>query len=268
MASDCKVKDLPTLKREIRALLISSKHGCTPRQLQNDYLQMLGESIPYHFLGFSNFMDFIQSMPDVVSICRTRNNVTLYGVADSKTANIQKLVSKQRSRPGTCSSSHVHLNMVTKNYQPEPKEPEVPPIFKIRLKELMLSHPNGIALKSFNEAFAKRFHHYIAYHHWGFSSLEAMILSVPDILLICNDTTRNIKMVKRVIPQGRASAKKENPGENQIDRRGHFHLFHSKNWLIIGGKEKNSSINWCSLQKAHEITNSDVVQNSTAATSE
>ena len=64
----------------------------------------------------------------------------------------------------------------------------------------MLSHPNGIALKFFNEAFAKRFGHRIAFGNYGFDSIESMILSVPDTLLIHTDTTRNIKMVKRVFP--------------------------------------------------------------------
>jgi len=49
----------------------------------------------------------------------------------------------------------------------------VPFLFQTRLKELMLSHPNGIALKFFNEAFAKRYHHYIAFRNWGFDSIES-----------------------------------------------------------------------------------------------
>lgn len=201
MASDCKVKDLVTLKREIRALLISSKHGSTPEQLQNDYLKVMGESIPYHFLGHTNFMSFIYSIPDVVSVCRSRNNTVLYGIADSKTKKIQDLVSKQRSNQNNWPTSAPRISMITKNTQPVPKKPEVPPVFKARLKEMMLSHPNGVALKFFNEAFAKRFHHYIAYRNWGFECLEDMVVSVEDILFIHNDTTRNIKMVKRVLPQ-------------------------------------------------------------------
>ena len=215
MASDCKVKDLVTVQREIRALLISTKHGCTPKQLQNDYLQVIGENIPYHFFGHSNFMSFIYSMPEIVSVCRSRNNVVLYGVADSKTRNIQKLVSKQRSRFHNL-SSEPRMNMITSSTSPVPKKAEVPPTFKIRLKEFMLSHPNGIALKFFNEAFAKRFHYFIAFHLWGFNSLEAMISSVPEILVIWNDTTRNIKMVKRTPPPDKSKRVEEsNPKKEE-----------------------------------------------------
>ena len=201
MASDCKVKNLEALKREIRALLISSKHGCTPQQLQDDYLQVMGESIPYHYLGFTNFLTFIYSIPDVVSVCRSRNNIVLYGVADKKTQKIKDLVSKQRDKKGAgCTSTAPRMNMVTSTHKPTPKEPAVPTEFKLRLKELMLSHPNGIPLKFFNEAFAKRFCHYIAHRNYGFDSIESMIHAVPDVLEIHKDTTRNIEMVKRVFP--------------------------------------------------------------------
>ena len=228
MASDTKVKDLVTLKREIRALLISSKRGCTPEQLQNDYLQVMGENIPYHFLGHTNFMSFIYSIPDVASVNRSRNNPVLYGVADSTTKKIQDMVSKQRDSGSSWSStsSAPRMNQITRTTQPAPKSPQVPPVFKARLREMMLSHPNGVALKFFNEAFSKRFHHYIAYRNWGFDSLEEMVNSVKDILFIHNDTTRNIKMVKRVPAQ-------EKPGTKGSEG--------SK------GAKKDAAINWYSL---------------------
>lgn len=229
MASDCKVKDLVTLKREIRALLISSKHGCTPKQLQNDYIQVMGESIPYHFLGHTNFMSFIYSIPDVVSVCRSRNNTVLYGIADNKTRKIQELVSKQKDNQGGWQYAGPRMNMITRNTQPAPKKPEVPPMFKVRLKEMMLSHPNGVALKLFDEAFAKRFHHYIGYRNWGFDSVEAMILAVKDILLIHNDTTRNIKMVKRVSPQVKSGAEAKPNAEPKKDGA-------AINWYSLGHK--------------------------------
>lgn len=120
------VKDLTTLRREIRALLISSKHGCTPEQLQSDYVKVMGDSIPYHFHGHSNFMSLINSMPDVVSVCRSRNNVILYGIADEKTKKIKDMVAKQRSAPhGNADYWAVRMNMITKNTDPAPKVPEV-----------------------------------------------------------------------------------------------------------------------------------------------
>ena len=230
MASDCKVKNLQSLKREIRALLISSKHGCTPKRLEDDYLKVMGESIPYHFLGHTNFMSFIYSIPDVVSVCRSRNNIVLYGVADDATKKIQSLVSRQKSKTRHLSfTSHPRMNQVTKTTNPAPREPAVPLMFKTYLKELMLSHPNGIALNLFNEAFAKRYHHYIAFRNWGFETLESMVRAVPDVLWVHDDTTRNIKMVKRVLPQNKVDLVTKDSQGRGID------------WYSLG-KERRHSI--------------------------
>ena len=208
MASDVTTKSLENVKKEIRALLISIKHGCTPKQLQDDYLQVMGDNIPYMRFGHTNMMSFIRSIPDVVSVCLTRNNTVLYGVPNSQTKKIYNLVAKQRSTkkgsPGWITVPP-RMNMITKcSAPPSPKDPAVPSSFKVRLKELMLSYPNGIPVDNFNEAFAKRFHHYIAYSNWGFESVEGMISSVPDILYFHNDTTCNLKIVKRSAPQEKA----------------------------------------------------------------
>jgi len=79
----------------------------------------MGGSIPYTFLGYTNFMSFIYYMPDMVSICRSRNNITLYSVVDERT-KIKGLVSKQRSHKNWTSSDPPQMNMVTKNKCPSP----------------------------------------------------------------------------------------------------------------------------------------------------
>ena len=228
---------LERVKKEIRALLISCKHGCTPKKLLEDYLQVMGDNLPYHSFGYTNFMTFIQSIPDVVSVCFSRNKTVLYGVADSKTRKIQALVSKQRgSKKEKVVSTEwttipPRMGMVTKiGTPPAPKEPAVPSGIMARLKELMFCYPNGISLKDFDEAFAKRFNHYIAYRNWGFETLDDMIASVPDILYISHNKERNIKVVKRVAPQ-LSYKMKDNTKEK---------------------KEVGSSINWYSLNSQRQ----------------
>lgn len=204
---------LERVKKEVRALLISSKSGCTPKKLLDDYLQVMGENLPFQRFGYSDFMDFIQSIPDVVSVCYSRKRVTLYGVSNSKTKKIHDLVSKQRNSKKEKVNSEwttvgPRLAMVTEIKSPPPYQgPTVPAVFKTKLKELMFSYPNGISLKDFDEAFAKRYHHYISYHNWGFKSLESMIEAVPDVFYIHTDNARQLKVVKRVHSQ---PAKKDN----------------------------------------------------------
>ncbi len=223
---------LERVKKEVRALLISSKHGCTPKKLLDDYLQVLGENLPFQRFGYSDFMDFIQSIPDVVSVCYSRKNITLYGVSNTKTKKIHDLVSKQRnSKKAKVTSEWTtvgpRLAMVTEVKSPPPFQgPTVPAGFKTKLKELMFSYPNGISLKDFDEAFAKRYHHYISYHNWGFKSLEGMIDSVPDIFYIHTDKVRQVKVVKRVYSQ---PAKKERNVSGKEENK---------------ENDKNGSIDW------------------------
>ncbi len=55
----------------------------------------MGVGLPWEVIFLMAFMD---DMPDVVSVCRSRSYIVLYGIADKKTQNIKDLVSKQRDK--------------------------------------------------------------------------------------------------------------------------------------------------------------------------
>ncbi|XP_048665898.1 tudor domain-containing protein 5 isoform X4 [Marmota marmota marmota] len=57
------------LRKEIRSLLISTKDGLTPQQLEKEYLLMVGNHLPLRILGYRSTMELVLDMPDVVSVC-------------------------------------------------------------------------------------------------------------------------------------------------------------------------------------------------------
>lgn len=84
-------------KSMLRAVLISAPRGVVARRLQAEYKSITGTSIPYHRLGYSSLEDFLRSIPDVIHARPgTTGELTFFGVADSSTEHIAKLVSKQR----------------------------------------------------------------------------------------------------------------------------------------------------------------------------
>ena len=57
------------LRKEIRSLLISTKDGLTPQQLEKEYLLMVGNHLPLRILGYRSTMELVLDMPDVVRVC-------------------------------------------------------------------------------------------------------------------------------------------------------------------------------------------------------
>ena len=162
---------LSDVKKRIRALLISCKGGCSPRNLYSDYKEVTGEAIPYEKLGYRSFMALIHDIPDAVSSRLTRDNRTmLYAVPDDKTRHIASMVAKQRGP--VCSNEIIRPNSSSRSRAPlQQPSRRIPESFCPQLIALFLSYPNGISLERFPEAYARRYGYYLNYRfEWlGFS---------------------------------------------------------------------------------------------------
>lgn len=60
---------LSTVKCFLRGLTIPFPNGITIKQLDRDYIDMIGEkSIPFTKLGFNRLEDFLKSLPDTLTV--------------------------------------------------------------------------------------------------------------------------------------------------------------------------------------------------------
>ncbi|XP_021030852.1 tudor domain-containing protein 5 isoform X4 [Mus caroli] len=128
------------LRKEIRSLLISTKDGLTPQQLEKEYLLMVGNHLPLRILGYRSTMELVLDMPDVVSVCPGGDGtVILKAIPDESTKGIASLVAKQRrshkvrnpmpkGRPSTCSGR-------------VPYRGRVPPILPAVVKSKVFTQP-------------------------------------------------------------------------------------------------------------------------------
>ena len=61
-----RMSDSESIKKMLRSVLQSSKHGVSFSTLQVEYRSLCGESIPLKKLGYSKLEDYLTSIPSVV----------------------------------------------------------------------------------------------------------------------------------------------------------------------------------------------------------
>lgn len=102
MSSKVDDDKLSTVKTEIYCTLISTKDGLTLRDFLRDYKETVGKPFPHTAFGFKNPMDFIKSMPDVVSILKPCGSPELLlPVSSDKSAHINKFILEQKKTKKT-----------------------------------------------------------------------------------------------------------------------------------------------------------------------
>ena len=192
--------DFDQVKNTVRAILISAKNGLTPQQLQRDYESIVGVPLPVRELGFGTVIDLVASIPNVVRIERSYyGGVTLRAIPNSSCRHVANLVSKQRSNKRynsitrrdppqirtltTTTTSSSSSSSMTSSHSGQPSK-EIPLSFKIKLRQLMISYPNGLVLSHFQEAFQRRFGYYVNPAAWGYLSIATAIRTLTDIVQI------------------------------------------------------------------------------------
>ncbi|XP_066111223.1 tudor domain-containing protein 5 [Saccopteryx bilineata] len=195
------------LRKEIRSLLISSKYGLTPQQLEKEYLLMVGSHLPLRILGYRSTMELVLDMPGVVSVYTCRDGtVILRAIPDESTKGIASLVAKQRSshkvrnpvqkgKFAVCSEPGFHPRIPYRGRVP----PVLPAVVKSELKDLLALSP--VLLSDFEKAFAKRFGRPFQYMQYGFLSMFEVLNAASDVISVEQTRAGSLLMLKKSVSE-------------------------------------------------------------------
>ncbi|XP_058130790.1 tudor domain-containing protein 5 [Dasypus novemcinctus] len=195
------------LRKEIRSLLISTKDGLTPQQLEKEYLLMVGNHLPLRILGYRSTMELVLDMPDVVSVCPCGDGtVILKAIPDESTKGIASLVAKQRSshkvrnsmqkgRASICSGPNSRRRVPYRGRVP----PILPAFVKSELKDLLALSP--VLLSDFEKAFAKRFGRSFQYVQYGFLSMFEVLNAASDVISVEQTRAGSLLMLKKSVSE-------------------------------------------------------------------
>ncbi|NXV43800.1 TDRD5 protein, partial [Uria aalge] len=197
-----KAQLMETLKKEVRSLLMASKEGLTPAQLEQEYAAMIGRPLPLCDLGFQSTLELVTDMPEVVRVCSyEKGTFILKAIADETTKAIAKLVARQRSaRARRSAAVKADAASPSKNPQSFPQRsraPVLPATVKAELQDLLSSSP--LMLLDFDKAFFRRFGRAFEYTQYGFFSMLEVLRSVSDIIVVEQTRAGSLLTLKKYL---------------------------------------------------------------------
>ena len=127
MTATTKKANMESIKKEIRALLISSQTGVPLYNFADDYFEVVGVPLDFTDLGFFDLETFLRAIPDVVNIIEDSDGQKiLKHVSAESTKHIEKLVERQKpsvnckrtrkTRGASSSSNNGSMNGFQQNY--------------------------------------------------------------------------------------------------------------------------------------------------------
>lgn len=100
---------LQTTTKLLKACLDSLQKPCPLDQLQIQYKNCVGQTIPFRQLGFVDLEEFLKSIPETAEIIKEDSGKTFVKAASLKeTEHIEKLVKEQKSSDQLQRRHHQH----------------------------------------------------------------------------------------------------------------------------------------------------------------
>ncbi|XP_026053373.1 LOW QUALITY PROTEIN: tudor domain-containing protein 5-like [Carassius auratus] len=198
---------LTGLKKDVRSLLVSAKHGLTPEQLKKDYYTMLGFPMPLRLLGFRNVLDMVKEMPDVVHLeYHLDGSIILKAVVDESTKGIRELVAKQRDpktkaniRRGAPGNFHMSYPRNQPVLLPRrgPSKPALPAQLRSQLKQLLSHGP--VRLSELESRYMAQFGKPLNITQYGFFSISEMLSAATDFVIMQQSRTGSQLLLRNAI---------------------------------------------------------------------
>ncbi|NXN44571.1 TDRD5 protein, partial [Rhinoptilus africanus] len=193
---------MEVLKKEVRSLLMASKEGLTPAQLEQEYMAMIGRPLPLCDLGFQSTLQLVADMPEVVRVCSYEEGTfILKAIADETTKAIAKLVARQRSakarRRAAVKADAASPSKNPWSFPQRDRAPVLPATVKAELQDLLSSSP--LMLLDFDKAFFRRFGRAFEYKQYGFFSMLEVLRSVSDIIVVEQTRAGSLLSLKKYL---------------------------------------------------------------------
>ncbi|XP_072516625.1 tudor domain-containing protein 5 [Salminus brasiliensis] len=202
---------LSALKKDVRSLLISSKHGLAPEKLKRDYQNMLGHPMPLKVLGFRNVLDMAKEMPDAVHLdCALDGSIVLKAIGDETTKGIEELVSKQRGHKSKTSMKKGPMGAFPSRYPQHlhqhpfvlPRRGHTPPALPAQLRTQLrqvLSH-GPVRLSELEARYTACFGRPLQVTRYGFFSIAEMLSAASDLLMVSQTRMGSQLILRPVLP--------------------------------------------------------------------
>lgn len=197
-------------KKEIRSLLLSTPHGLTAAELQDDYQSLMYKTCPFRELGFSSPEHLLRAIPDVA---REKGRTGVFcAVPDASTAGIASLIKRQRTKPPK--RNRLRFAPSVSRYSSTSTKPHVPLAVRRVMKAVTEAYPNGIHFSRVVEAYG-RFSpdgSNLSLNKLGFGSVVSFCQAIPDVVWV--DGTRPGGGM--VFPASMAAGQGKNLGRKQF----------------------------------------------------
>lgn len=84
------------VKTVLRSILISSPVLINISELEYDFEDIMGIKIPYQKFGYQSLLEFLNSIPDVLTVSGNNEFSSVHPVSSEKSSHVSDLVSKQK----------------------------------------------------------------------------------------------------------------------------------------------------------------------------